>query len=104
MKQKIQEKFKSLFGEEGILYASAGRINLIGEHTDYNGGYVFPGAINFGIMAAIKPNGTDTVRLFAINRDEYVEFVACRKIASRSSTGPVTFSASAGKSSSAAAR
>ena len=74
MKAKIQEKFEDLFGEEGILYASAGRINLIGEHTDYNGGYVFPGAINFGIMAAIKPNGTDTVKLFAINRDEYVEF------------------------------
>ena len=74
MKARIQEKFETLFGEEGILYASAGRINLIGEHTDYNGGYVFPGAINFGIMAAIKPNGTDTVRLFAINRDEYVEF------------------------------
>ncbi len=74
MKAKIQEKFESLFGEEGILYASAGRINLIGEHTDYNGGYVFPGAINFGIMAAIKPNGTDTVKLFSINRDEYVEF------------------------------
>ena len=74
MKAKIQEKFETLFGEEGILYASAGRINLIGEHTDYNGGYVFPGAINFGIMAAIKPNGTDTVKLFAINRDEYVEF------------------------------
>ena len=74
MKAKIQEKFETLFGEEGILYALAGRINLIGEHTDYNGGYVFPGAINFGIMAAIKPNGTDTVKLFAINRDEYVEF------------------------------
>ena len=74
MKARIQEKFETLFGEEGILYASAGRINLIGEHTDYNGGYVFPGAINFGIMAAIKPNGTDTVKLFAINRDEYVEF------------------------------
>ena len=74
MKAKIQEKFESLFGEEGILYASAGRINLIGEHTDYNGGYVFPGAINFGIMAAIKPNGTNTVKLFALDMDEYVEF------------------------------
>ena len=74
MKHKIQEKFKSLFGEEGILYASAGRINLIGEHTDYNGGYVFPGAINFGIMTAIRPNGSDTVKLFALDMDEYVEF------------------------------
>ncbi len=74
MKQKIQEKFKSLFGEDGSLYMSSGRINLIGEHTDYNGGYVFPGAINFGIMAEIKPNGTDMVKVFSIDRDEYVEF------------------------------
>ena len=74
MKTKIQEKFKSLFGEEGILYASAGRVNLIGEHTDYNGGYVFPGAINFGIMTAIKPNGTDMVKLFALDMEEYEEF------------------------------
>ncbi len=74
MKQKIQEKFKTLFGKEGTLYMSSGRINLIGEHTDYNGGYVFPGAINFGIMAAIEPNGTDKVKVFSLNFDEYVEF------------------------------
>jgi len=74
MKSKIQEKFKALFGEEGVLYASAGRINLIGEHTDYNGGYVFPGAINYGIMAAIKPNGTDKVNVFSIDFDEQVSF------------------------------
>ena len=40
MKERIQEKFKTLYGTEGQLFASAGRINLIGEHTDYNGGYV----------------------------------------------------------------
>jgi galactokinase len=74
MKAKIQAKFKELFGKEGQLYMSSGRINLIGEHTDYNGGYVFPGAINFGIMAAIEPNGTDKVKLFSIDFDEYVEF------------------------------
>ena len=74
MKTKIQEKFKTLFGEEGILYMSSGRINLIGEHTDYNGGYVFPGAINYGIMAAIKPNGTQKVKVFSLDFDEYVEF------------------------------
>ena len=62
MKEKIQEKFRTLFGEEGELFASAGRINLIGEHTDYNGGYVFPGAIDKGIIAAIKVNGTDKVK------------------------------------------
>ena len=40
---------------------SPGRINLIGEHTDYNGGFVFPGAVDKGIMAEIRPNGTNTV-------------------------------------------
>ena len=59
MKQKIHEKFLILFGEGGLFFASAGRINLIGEHTDYNGGYVFPGAIDCGIMTEIKLNGTN---------------------------------------------
>ena len=74
MKEKIQEKFKALFGKEGILYAAAGRINLIGEHTDYNGGYVFPGAIDCGIVAAILPNGTDKVRAYSLDYDEKAEF------------------------------
>ena len=74
MKEKIQEKFRTLFGTDGELYASAGRINLIGEHTDYNGGYVFPGAIDKGIVAAIRPNGGNKVRAFALDMDEYVEF------------------------------
>ena len=74
MKNKIQEKFRTLYGEGGELYMSSGRINLIGEHTDYNGGYVFPGAINFGIMAQIKPNGTDRVRVFSLDYNEAAEF------------------------------
>ncbi len=74
MKAKIQEKFVSLFGKEGDVYASAGRVNLIGEHTDYNGGYVFPGAIDKGIMAAIKVNGTDKVRAFSLDYNEMCEF------------------------------
>ena len=74
MKNKIQAKFKELFGEGGQLFMSSGRINLIGEHTDYNGGYVFPGAINYGIMAQIKLNGTDKVKVFSIDFNEYVEF------------------------------
>ncbi len=75
MESKIKNVFREKFGEpEGILYASAGRINLIGEHTDYNGGFVFPGAIDKVIMAEIRPNGTDKVRVFSIDIDEYVEF------------------------------
>ena len=74
MKTKIREKFKTLFGTEGEVFASAGRVNLIGEHTDYNGGYVFPGAIDCGIMTEIKLNGTNKVKAFSIDYDEYVEF------------------------------
>ncbi|MBQ2566470.1 MAG: galactokinase [Bacteroidales bacterium] len=74
MKDKIQEKFQTLFGEGGEVFASAGRINLIGEHTDYNGGYVFPGAIDKGIMAKIKLNGEKKVRAFSLDYDEYCEF------------------------------
>jgi galactokinase len=74
MKERIQEKFRTLYGRDGAVFASAGRINLIGEHTDYNGGYVFPGAIDKGIMAEIALNGTDKVRAFSLDYDEYVEF------------------------------
>ena len=74
MKTRIQEKFKTLFGGEGDYFASAGRINLIGEHTDYNGGFVFPGAIDKGMIAEIRLNGTEKVRAFALDLDEYCEF------------------------------
>ena len=74
MRAKIAEKFKTLFGEDGDFFASAGRINLIGEHTDYNGGFVFPGAVDKGIMAEIRPNGTEKVCVYSIDMDEYVEF------------------------------
>ena len=74
MKQKINNKFLSLFGEGGTFFASAGRINLIGEHTDYNGGFVFPGAIDKGIMAEIKLNGTDKVQVFSLDYNEMAVF------------------------------
>ena len=74
MKEAISKKFETLFGCEGDFFASAGRINLIGEHTDYNGAFVFPGAIDKGMIAEIKLNGTDKVRAFALDLDEYCEF------------------------------
>lgn len=74
MKTKIQNEFKSRFGQKGILFVAPGRFNLIGEHTDYNGGFVFPGAIDKYIMAEILPNGTDKVRVYSIDIEEYVEF------------------------------
>ncbi len=74
-KEKIitlfQEKFDKAIPE---VYTAPGRINLIGEHTDYNGSFVFPGAIDKGITAAIRLNGTNKVRACALDLDEYSEF------------------------------
>ena len=74
MEKKIRNKFQKLFNCEGSVYASPGRINLIGEHTDYNGGFVFPGAIDKGMIAEIKLNGTDKVRAFSVDLNDYAEF------------------------------
>lgn len=74
MQSKISSIFTEKFGKEGVVYASAGRINLIGEHTDYNGGFVFPGAIDKVIMAEIAPNGTDTVNVFSVDLNESATF------------------------------
>jgi galactokinase len=74
MKEKIHSQFEKHFGGNGTFYASAGRINLIGEHTDYNGGFVFPGAIDKGMMAEIRLNGTDKVRVYSVDLEDYAEF------------------------------
>ena len=74
MQKEIEKVFSEKFGGEGSVYASAGRINLIGEHTDYNGGFVFPGAIDKVIMADIRPNGLDKVRVYSIDIKDYAEF------------------------------
>ena len=71
---KIKEKFKSLYGSEGSLYTSPGRINLIGEHTDYNAGFVLPGAIDKAMYCEIKPNGTKEVRAYALDLEESTAF------------------------------
>ena len=72
--KQIQEKFRTLFGDTYRVYTSPGRINLIGEHTDYNGGFVFPGAIDKGIYAAIQANGCDKVRVYSLDYEAMSEF------------------------------
>lgn len=74
MKDKLRTAFIECFSSNPVFYASAGRINLIGEHTDYNGGFVFPGAIDKYIMTAININGTDKVRLYSVDMNQYTEF------------------------------
>ncbi|MFR9166209.1 MAG: galactokinase [Dysgonomonas sp.] len=73
--QQLSEKFKSLYGTEGFLYTAPGRINLIGEHTDYNGGFVLPGAIDKAMYCVIKTNGTkDRIKAYAMDLAETDEF------------------------------
>ena len=74
-KNEIISIFQKKFGSDTpAVYSSPGRVNLIGEHTDYNGSFVFPGAIDKGMTAAIRFNGTDKVRAYAIDLDESSEF------------------------------
>ena len=71
----VRSRFiKHFDGQTGNIYHSPGRINLIGEHTDYNGGYVFPGAVDTGMMAEIRPNGTNTVDAYSIDLKDRVQF------------------------------
>ena len=74
MQEKISRAFQERFGHQGTVYASAGRINLIGEHTDYNGGFVFPGAIDKVIMAEMAANGLKICRVYSMDINEYVQF------------------------------
>ena len=74
LQTRIHERFLATYGNGGTMFAAAGRINLIGEHTDYNGGYVFPGAIDKGIVAEIKPNGSDRVHLHSVDYDATTSF------------------------------
>jgi galactokinase len=73
--EHVRSRFiKHFDGKTGNIYFSPGRINLIGEHTDYNGGFVFPGAVDKGIMAELRPNGLNTVICYSIDLKDKVEF------------------------------
>ena len=74
-KRILKEGFAKYFGEgEPRYFAAPGRINIIGEHTDYNGGFVLPGAVDKAISMAIRPNGTDIVNLISIDHDDAALF------------------------------
>jgi len=74
LKNKITKEFAENFAEEPILIFSPGRINIIGEHTDYNDGFVFPAAVDKGIIAAIsKSSKTESVAI-ASDLNEKFEF------------------------------
>ncbi len=69
MKEQLLQKFKEVFGANGDyhVYFVPGRVNLIGEHTDYNGGYVFPCALTIGTYAVARKRMDKTLRFFSMN-------------------------------------
>lgn len=74
-KQVIKDCFAKYFGDsEPRCFTAPGRINIIGEHTDYNGGFVLPGAVDKAITMAVRPNGTDIVNLISIDHDDAALF------------------------------
>lgn len=70
MKDTIKQKFTEKFSAEPSLFFSPGRINLLGEHIDYNDGFVLPAAIDKGLWFAVAVNNSDTIRLFASDLNE----------------------------------
>lgn len=69
---ELKEKFAELFGSEGEAkaYFAPGRVNLIGEHTDYNGGHVFPCALTIGTYGIIRPRTDRTAHFYSLNFED----------------------------------
>lgn len=71
--ESIKKEFESRFDSEPIVVRSPGRVNLIGEHTDYNDGFVLPAAIDKSIILAMAANSEGQGRFYAHDKQEYVE-------------------------------
>ena len=72
MKQRLIDKFQEIYGEDGpvSVYFAPGRVNLIGDHTDYNGGHVFACAIAIGTYAVARKREDNRFRFYSLNYPE----------------------------------
>ncbi len=70
----VREEFLNRFSVDPLLIFSPGRINIIGEHTDYNGGFVFPAAVDKGIAAALQKSDSGSCTAIALDLDSSIEF------------------------------
>ena len=73
-RENIREQFIRKYNKEPLIVSAPGRVNLIGEHTDYNEGFVLPGAIDKRINVAMAQNETDTINVFAEDFNESFSF------------------------------
>lgn len=73
MKEKVLQDFTRNFNEEPTIVRSPGRVNIIGEHTDYNNGFVLPAAIDKAIYVAVSPRNDETIKLYSGEFDEFFE-------------------------------
>ena len=69
MTEKLIQRFKELYGKQGEVrvYFAPGRVNLIGEHTDYNGGHVFPCALTLGTYGIVRDREDRVLRFYSAN-------------------------------------
>ncbi|MGZ3924500.1 MAG: galactokinase [Flavisolibacter sp.] len=73
MKEKVLQDFQRNYDEEPTIVRSPGRVNIIGEHTDYNNGFVLPAAIDKAVYVAVSPRSDDTIKLYSGEFDESFE-------------------------------
>jgi galactokinase len=74
IKDSVKKKFKEIFRDDPLLVRSPGRVNLIGEHTDYNFGYVLPAAIEKAIYFAILPRNDNHCKIVSLDMNDVFEF------------------------------
>lgn len=72
--KEVQEEFLNRFSVDPLLIFSPGRINIIGEHTDYNGGFVFPAAVDKGIVAALQKSDSGGCTAIALDLNSSIDF------------------------------
>src|SRR5512136_3193290 len=75
LRSRVTKEFTQRFGTPpGAIVRAPGRVNLIGEHTDYNDGFVLPMAIDRAIWIALRPRDDGHVRVYSLDFDQTIEF------------------------------
>ena len=90
----VAQEFGLRFGRRPLVSRAPGRVNLIGEHTDYNDGFVMPAALDFSTLVAAAPREDRKIRVYSLFMDETREFDLDAPAPAAAMTGRTTCSAS----------